>query len=74
MTADTLSMDLTLKSLIITAYSLQTDNLISGLPGWAATAQFDIEAKMNADTAASLAKFPRESKTFNAKRVAGVTR
>jgi len=64
MTADTLSMDVTLKSLIMTAYFLQTDNLISGLPGWAATAQFDVEAKMDADTAASLAKFPqREQNT-----------
>ena len=64
MTADTLSMDVTLKSLIITAYSLQSDDLISGLPGWAATAQFDVEAKMDADTAASLAKFPQREQNI----------
>jgi uncharacterized protein (TIGR03435 family) len=59
LTADGLSMNVTLKSLIFTAYSIQTDNQISGLPGWAASTQFDVEGKMDADTAASLAKLPQ---------------
>ena len=59
-TADGLSMNVTLKSLIFIAYSIQTDSQISGLPAWAATAQFDVEAKMDADTAASLAKLPED--------------
>ncbi len=57
-TADGLSMNVTLKALIFAAYSIQTDSQISGLPGWAATTPFDVEAKMDADTAASLAKLP----------------
>src|SRR5579862_2055370 len=64
MTADGISMDVTLKSLIFTAYSIQTDTQISGLPGWAASAQFDVEAKMDADRAASLAKLP-QSEQYN---------
>jgi uncharacterized protein (TIGR03435 family) len=58
MTADGISMNVTLKALIFMAYSIQTDNQISGLPGWATNAVFDVEAKMDADTAASLAKLP----------------
>lgn len=58
MTADGLSMNVTLKALIFAAYSIQTDTQISGLPGWAATTPFDVEAKMDADAAASLAKLP----------------
>jgi uncharacterized protein (TIGR03435 family) len=60
MTADGISMNVTLKSLIFTAYSIQTDTQCSGLPGWAATTPFDVEAKMDADTAASLAKLPQD--------------
>lgn len=58
MTADGISMNVTLKALIFIAYSIQTDNQLFGLPGWVATAPFDVEAKMDADTAASFAKLP----------------
>jgi hypothetical protein len=57
-TADGLSMNLPLKSLIMIAYSLQTDDQLSGLPSWAVSAQFDVEAKMDADTADRFAKLP----------------
>lgn len=59
-TANGLSLNMTLKSLIFTAYSIQTDNQCSGLPGWAANAQFHVEAKMDADNAASLARLPQD--------------
>jgi len=64
LTADGLSMNVTLKSLIFIAYSIQTDNQISGLPEWAATTQFDVEAKMDADTAAALAKLHRDEQDY----------
>lgn len=68
MTADGLSYNVTLKTLIFTAYSIQTDSQISGLPSWAVSEQFDVEAKMDADTAASLAKMP-ESEQINQRLV-----
>src|SRR5580698_11638391 len=49
MTADGMSMNVTLKALIFMAYSIQTDTQISGLPGWATNSVFDVEAKMDAD-------------------------
>jgi uncharacterized protein (TIGR03435 family) len=60
MTADGLSMNVSLKTLIFTACSILTDSQISGLPEWAGSRQFDVEAKMDADTAASLAKLPQD--------------
>jgi uncharacterized protein (TIGR03435 family) len=59
MTADGISMGMSLKALIMMAYSNLTDSQISGLPGWTVNAQFDVEAKMDADTAASLARLPQ---------------
>ena len=52
-----------LKMLIQHAYNLQTADLISGLPGWANSASFDIQAKMDEDLAAMLNKLPREEQT-----------
>lgn len=49
-----------LESLIMGAYGLQMDDLISGLPAWAKSATFDIEAKMAADTFAAYQKLPRK--------------
>jgi uncharacterized protein (TIGR03435 family) len=46
--------------LIFNAYKVWPNNPIQGLPGWAETAQFDLEAKMDDDTAAALQKLPRE--------------
>ncbi len=63
MTADGISMGMSLKALIMSAYSILTDSQLSGLPEWAVNAQFDVEAKMDADTAASLAKLPPAEQT-----------
>jgi uncharacterized protein (TIGR03435 family) len=48
-----------LKSLIQYAYNLQTQDLISDLPGWADSARFDIQSKMDEKTAAALKTLPR---------------
>jgi len=50
-----------LKMLLTDAYGLKTDNLISGLPGWADSARFDIKAKMDEDTVIALKKLPMEA-------------
>jgi len=42
------------------AYNLKTPNQISGLPGWADSARFDIEAKMDEAASATLKNLPRE--------------
>jgi uncharacterized protein (TIGR03435 family) len=52
--------NISLESLISDAYGLQMYNLVTGLPGWAKSATFDIEAKMDADTAAAYQKLPRK--------------
>ena len=45
-----------LKMLIKYAYDLKMDDQISGLPGWADSAHFDIKAKMDEDTLAAFKK------------------
>jgi uncharacterized protein (TIGR03435 family) len=52
--------NVSLENLIAYAYDLQSTDLISGLPGWAKSARFDIEAKMDADTVAELKKMSRD--------------
>jgi uncharacterized protein (TIGR03435 family) len=52
--------NISLEGLIMSAYDLQMDDLISGLPAWAKSATFDIEAKMAADTFAAYRKLPRK--------------
>jgi uncharacterized protein (TIGR03435 family) len=54
--------NINLKRLIQDAYNLQTEDMISGLPGWANSASFDIQAKMDEDLMATLSKLPREEK------------
>ena len=49
-----------LKSIIQNAYGLKMPEMISGLPGWADSASFDIEAKMDAETIAALKAMPKE--------------
>ena len=46
--------NVSVKWLIQDAYALPTDDLITGMPGWASAAKFDIEAKMDAETIATL--------------------
>ena len=62
-TANGISMGMSLKALIMAAYSIQTEDQMSGLPGWTVNAQFDVEAKMDPDTAALLAKLPQDEQT-----------
>src|SRR6185312_13638313 len=52
-----------LKMMIEYAYDLKADGLVSGLPGWADSARFDIEAKMDEDTVAALKKLSNEERT-----------
>lgn len=51
---------LTLRSLIPDAYGVIQDDQVSGWPGWATSTQFDIEAKMDVETADALRKLPKE--------------
>lgn len=50
----------TLKWLISDAYGIKTNSLISGAPGWTESNRYDIEAKMDEDTAEALQKLPDE--------------
>jgi uncharacterized protein (TIGR03435 family) len=57
---DGFSMEgLPLESVIPDAYGVDRDR-VSGWPGWAAFARFDIEAKMDAETAEALHKLPKQ--------------
>jgi uncharacterized protein (TIGR03435 family) len=49
-----------LSMLIHYAYNLKTDAQLSGLPGWADAARFDVESKMDDENAAALKQLPRE--------------
>lgn len=48
-----------LENLITTAYDLVMPDQIAGLPGWAHSDTFDIEAKMDEDTAAAMKKLAK---------------
>ncbi len=50
-----------LKPVIANVYGVRMD-LISGLPGWAETMRFDIEAKEDEETVARLKKLPNEER------------
>ena len=51
-----------LENLIMSAYGLIVSDQIVGLPGWADSATFDIQAKMGDDTFAALQKLPRKER------------
>jgi uncharacterized protein (TIGR03435 family) len=53
---------MTIPVLLQSAFNLKTRDQIIGLPSWAASDSFDIEAKMDADTAAALQKLPKEER------------
>ena len=53
--------NMALSQLISNAYGIKPD-LISGIPGWAENAHFDIEAKLTPEDAAALDKLPREQR------------
>jgi len=50
------------ESLIRGAYHLIMPEQISGLPRWATSDTFDVEAKMDEDTAAAMQKLPRDER------------
>ncbi len=52
--------NISLKGLIRNAYGIKMDDLISGLPGWADSVGFDIEAKIDGEIVAALKKMPNE--------------
>lgn len=51
---------LPLRPLISEAFGTRMEDEITGWPGWAASARFDIEAKMDAETADALHRLPRQ--------------
>jgi uncharacterized protein (TIGR03435 family) len=53
--------NVSLKSLIQNAYGIKED-LISGVPSWAETAGYDVEAKMDESVAAALQQLPAEQR------------
>src|SRR5450631_2887793 len=46
--------NLSLKSILQYAYDLQTQDQVIGLPGWSNSVNFDVEAKMDAETVTML--------------------
>src|SRR5665213_1569209 len=50
------------RSLVMGAYGLITDDQLSGLPAWADSDQFDIQAKMDTDTAEAFKKLSKKEK------------
>jgi uncharacterized protein (TIGR03435 family) len=55
---------LPLTSLIPDAYGVSHDDRVSGWPGWATSTRFDIEAKMDVETADALRKLPKGEQTI----------
>jgi len=51
-----------IRSLIMTAYNLKMDNLVSGISGPVAGAQFDVEAKLDPDTVEAFKKLTEDEK------------
>jgi uncharacterized protein (TIGR03435 family) len=52
--------NVTLWELIYNAYDVRAADPVKGLPGWAASTRFDVEAKMDDSTFAALQKLPQQ--------------
>jgi uncharacterized protein (TIGR03435 family) len=52
----------TLGSLVETAFGVFEENQLSGLPGWATSDPYDVNAKMDDETAAALKKLSRKDR------------
>ena len=59
---DGMSANVPVRGLIMSAYHLVMTDQISGLPEWAESTQFDVEAKMDADTMAAYNKLSKEER------------
>lgn len=59
----------TLHTLLVNAYDTKVEVSIPGLPGWASSACFDVEAKVDDDTAAAMQKLPREERWKQTQRM-----
>jgi uncharacterized protein (TIGR03435 family) len=59
----------TLWGLMFNAFSVRPNNPSPGLPGWATSDQFDVEAKMDSDTVAALQKLPQEQSSDQRQRM-----
>ena len=55
--------NVSVKALIRYAYDLETDDLISGLPGWAGSSNLDVEAKVSAEDVAALKRLSDDDST-----------
>ena len=53
---------------IMDAYAIQMPGQVVGLPAWASSEKYAIEAKMDGDTAAALAKLPSRSRVSSSRR------
>ena len=58
-----LGTNISVKALIRYAYDLETEDLISSLPGWAGSSNLDVEAKVSADDLAALKKLSDDDST-----------
>jgi uncharacterized protein (TIGR03435 family) len=56
------SANVPVRSLIMSAYGLIMRDQISGLPQWAETENFDVEAKLDSENAEALQKLPHEQR------------
>jgi uncharacterized protein (TIGR03435 family) len=56
------ALNLSIKTLIMIAYDLKTEDQISAMPGWGNSAHYDIEAKADAETMAALKAMPEEAR------------
>jgi uncharacterized protein (TIGR03435 family) len=52
------SINLPLQPLVKDAYDVDLDSQISGLPGWASSERYDVQARVDADTAEAWKKLP----------------
>jgi uncharacterized protein (TIGR03435 family) len=57
-----MATNVSLRSMLESAYGLKTDDQLTGLPGWAETAAFDVEAKADPETATAIDKLPKEER------------
>jgi uncharacterized protein (TIGR03435 family) len=55
--------NLNTRNLLMMAYGIRSPDLVEGMPGWASTDPFDIEAKMDAETFEALQKLPPKERS-----------